>query len=210
MVETFDALADRYGTRYPDLPWDAVVGRLSRMLLGSSDELDLASLSRVEVALEESAHAISLWNVESDGFALLRPGLSDTYAAVRRQHAAARREGSEETLDAWLELLDHHILQLRLLAPVWPAILTPQIDHLEALADRLREARRLAPLLVALAAKPDLFGGVSAVRPLRRVLQQRRQELEEEAFALAPRTLTEAPEALTARIRGYWTYACQP
>lgn len=149
------------------------------------------------------------WTLGARGWAALSPGLRATWRAARAGQAAsarawARGDGAAP-FHEWRKSVKHHWFQARLLAPIWPEMLAPQIDAADTLAEDLGAHNDIDVLLARLAADPDPeVAGLAASGPFAQAARAARQELAGRAVAQGARLLTERPGALARRWGAWW------
>jgi CHAD domain-containing protein len=98
--------------------------------------------------------------------------------------------------------------QLRLLKPIWPAMINALMDEIDQLTDQLGNANDLAILHGKILNEPYDPSETQESEETRRFLLQsldrRKQNLHSEAFDLARLVYTEKPGQFERRLAGYW------
>jgi len=149
------------------------------------------------------------WRLTARGWAALEPGLCDTWRAARRGHKAATRAralgaGSAPFHD-WRKAVKHHWYQARLLEPIWPQMLAPQIAAVDALGEDLGAHNDIDLLLAHLAGHADRrLAGLAAEGPFLRAARAARDDLARRSLEQGARLLAEPPGALAARWGAWW------
>jgi CHAD domain-containing protein len=161
---------------------------------------DREAAARDAVAiLKEARKRVDDWPLEHDGFGALAKGLKRTYRRGRRNFRAAIDEPSVEALHEWRkrvkELWYHHTL----LRSLWPPVMEAVGDQAHELSDRLGDDHDLAVLGDWMREHAD------AEPEFSEAVEQRRKELQAEAFALGARLYAEKPSGFVRRIERLWT-----
>jgi CHAD domain-containing protein len=165
---------------------------------GGGGDREAAARSAVAM-LKDARGRVGDWPLERDSFGALAKGLEKTYRRGRSDCKAAMEEPTVESLHEWRkrvkDLWHHHTL----LRAVWPPVMEAAGDEAHELSDRLGDDHDLAVLAAWVEengyAGPEFFAAV----------EERRGELQAEAFALAGRVYAEKPKAFRKRMKGLWT-----
>ena len=157
-----------------------------------------AAAREAVASLEEARGRIDDWPLERDSFAALSEGLERTYRRGRREFREARAEAATEALHEWRKRVKQLWYHASLLRCAWPPVMTAFADEAHELSDRLGEDHDLA-MLAGWAAEhvghePELVDAV----------EDRRERLQSEAFALGGRLYAEKPSAYVRRIERLW------
>ncbi len=196
LVETLDALAERYAGQIPAPAFAAVRKPLARARGEARAQLADPRLPETAAAeLEAVERRIAALPVQDAGFAALMPGLSRTYRRGRRAFKAARSRPAAEDLHAWRKRVKDLWYELRLLSDPGGEIVAGHARDAHALADLLGDDHDLAVLREAIA---DLPAGDDDVVAL---IDRRRAELETEAFRLGRRVYAEKAPQFSTRMR---------
>lgn len=131
-----------------------------------------------------------------DRFSTIGDGLERTYRAGRRAFRRANLSHSPADLHALRGPVKDQWYQVRLLRIAAPDLLDPYAGVIEQLSDFLGEHHDLTLLHESL--HPDRFSMLLALA------EERRQELEGKALALAELVFAEEPRAWRNRMRAYW------
>jgi CHAD domain-containing protein len=173
----------------------AIVTEQARDGAGDRDE----SARDAVAILKEARKRVDEWPLEQDGFAAVAKGLKRTYRRGRRDFEAALEEPSVEALHEWRkrvkELWYHHAL----LRSLWPPVMEAVGDQAHELADRLGDDHDLVVLAEWVREHAD------ADPEFLEAVEQRRKELQAEAFALGARLYAEKPSAFVRRIEQLWS-----
>ncbi len=151
-------------------------------------------VTRMTMIRDRAAH----WKVKGQGFAALEGGLERTFAAARVAERAASDAPDAETVHMWRKRAKDHWYQARLLHPIWPDMMQPQITAADALGESLGEYHDLCVLIELLPPGPD-------TDRITRVATARQADLLATAHPLSRRLFAGAPDALTTRWHSWWT-----
>ena len=98
--------------------------------------------------------------------------------------------------------------QLRLLKPIWPAMMNVLVDEIDQLTDRLGDANDLSLLRGKIVNEPynplETQESEETRRFFLQALDRRKQSLHSEAFNLARFIYAEKPRQFEGRLAGYW------
>jgi CHAD domain-containing protein len=142
--------------------------------------------------LTEARGRVDDWPLERDGFEALEDGLRRTYRRGRRDWRAALEEPSDENLHEWRKRVKDLWYHCSILQESWKPVMTALADEAHELSDRLGDDHDLAVLL-------DF--GAESLEPL---IDERRAELQEQAFAYGSRLYADKPKAFVRRIE-HWS-----
>jgi CHAD domain-containing protein len=200
-AETVEALVERFPDDPPPGGWWTVRGILSDPGDGARE---LGSLrDRAATAIEAGDSEVDDWPLGEKGFDLLRPGLKRAYSRGRKRYSEAREDRTDERLHEFRKRSKDLWYQLRLVRRGWPEVLETTADEAHELSDALGDDHDLVVLAADL---DDGFEALTAEQRehLRRLIETRRGELQDQAFAYAERIFAEKPKRFVARIEDYW------
>jgi CHAD domain-containing protein len=206
MIETLDALVERYPKR---IPADVAEG-LRKALFTHRRALEQEGLGRRHAvdeateALRDARARIPEWPLAHDGFAALEAGVRRTYRRGRRAYEAALDDATTENLhelrkrvkDLWY----HHTLLER----SWSELMKPAGDEAHALSDLLGDDHDLAVLREWAWAHPEAAPDVPGLEALADAVGRRRAQLQRQALGLGARLYAERPRDFARRIERYW------
>ena len=202
MLATLDDLHERYP------------GELGRRATGPAGDLRQAlEAHRIrtaggagEQASEDAARLlrrvrrrIGGWPLEQDGFEAVEVGLRRSYRRGRRGYRTALREPGTENLHEWRKRVKDLWYHLDILRDTWTPVMKALADEAHELSDRLGDDHDLAVLL-AWAGEHD----TAAAEGLRGPVEQRRAELQADAFTLGARLYADKPGRFTRRVERWW------
>jgi CHAD domain-containing protein len=201
-AETVDGLAERFADDEPPGGWWAVRSALAGDDDSTGNELELIREQAAD-EIESGDRTIDEWPLDHDGFELLRPGLKRAYSRGRRRYREAKEDTTDETLHEWRKRSKDLWYHLRLLRRGWPEVIETAADEAHALSDRLGDDHDLVVLTEYLEhSEAPLSDG--QLEHLRGAIAERRQELQDEAFAYGERLFAEKPKRFVKRFEAYW------
>lgn len=195
MIEALDKLAEA-GLH------SSTVERLRRELDGHKESLDGGDTQSVRAAVSEleSARAdTEEWPLKRDSWRTLESGLRRAYRRGRRAMRQAEDNRTPESLHEWRKRVKDLWYDLTLLQEAWPAVLRSEADEAHELSDRLGDDHDLAVLWEFAAAR-----GLDSQR-LHGAIEQQREQLQRDAFAIGKRLYAERPRVFAERLHSYWS-----
>jgi CHAD domain-containing protein len=203
MVETSEALGERFGEEHPKRQFAALRRRLAAR---AQDERAGADLDALAESLDAAAGRFSKGPLDDCDVDALLAGEKRIYRAGRKAFAAARRDASAEQLHEWRKRVKDLWYHQRLLANAWKGPMKAHADECDALGKLLGDDHDLATLAATLTADGAAPPSVD-VDALLRLIAIRRAELQAGARALGARVYAEKPKAHARRIGGYLSAA---
>ena len=206
-LETIDQLREHE----PETPTKATLSRYIRSLRKERDDLGGSPSERerlgaqVGAAIEEGRIAVGDWQLGSDGWDLLAPGLERSYRRSRNRFRETRSDPSAENVHEWRKRVKDLWYQLRILTPAWPAVLGETADQAHELSDLLGDHHDLAVLADDARSRRERFDSEEDLDSLLRAIERRQGTLLASAFALAERLYAERPKAFVRRLAAYWS-----
>jgi CHAD domain-containing protein len=162
------------------------------------------TLGAVADAIEEARDHVGDWGLARRDWSALGGGLKRAYKRGRRAFAAASADSTVENLHEWRKLAKYLWHQIQVVERAAPDELGKLANEFHELTRLLGDDHDLAVLAQTVAARPRAFGGGRVLGSLRRVIDRRRAELQQQAFALGSRLYEERPRAFLARIKRDW------
>jgi len=200
LVET----ADRLRQQLAHAIGPGAYAKIRTALIGNRQEVERLVLEegKAFVAVADAAARalarLAEWKLQREGWAAVGPGLRHTYRQGRRALALAAESPSVASLHEWRKQTKYLWHQLQLLQATWNE--KDLVNRTHQLATLLGEDHDLAVLRETLAADPLPYGGHRILKGVFAVIDQRRAELERQAFALGREIYQEAPTTFTSRI----------
>lgn len=204
MIETFDALAERFTSVGECASLNALRGALEerrRRIAEEAVDLEQVASSTAESLLQVEDRTRS-WRLSHEGFAAIRPGLEGSYGAGRKAMEKAYRKPTDERFHEWRKRVKDHWYHCRLLRKIWPEQMSARIDELKRLSDFLGDDHDLAVLGKVLRTEGNELQGDTAT--LMCLAQRRQIELRAEARDLGERLYGKTSGCLADEYSGYW------
>jgi CHAD domain-containing protein len=201
MVETCDALSERFGEKHGRREFAALRRRLETHARARQDDTDVDALA---TSLEAALRRAHDWPLEDCDARTLLAGEKRTYRAGRRALKAIERSPTVESWHEWRKRVKDLWYQQRLLADAWRGPMKAHAAECDRLGELLGDDHDLATLASTLTSS----GGVAPPpsvdsEVLIELIATRRSELQDEARALGHRIYAEKPKAHARRIGGY-------
>jgi len=204
-IECLDAITKRFASLIQPNVFAPVRQNLEQR------RLHIVGAVKLDDRLIEARHSLYAahwrvgdWSLESDGFAAVAGGLGKTYGRAHRRMQEARQIATTELLHDWRKRAKYHRYHMKLLGPIWPAMLGPREKECHRLTDYLGEEHDLAVLQAILLDEPDRFGDPQTLRSLFGLIRWRRAELQAAAMPLGMRLFGEDPDAHVTRFGTLW------
>jgi CHAD domain-containing protein len=150
-------------------------------------------LARIRTALKASMARAHAWSIDVDEWDSIATGLHKTYRRGRRALRGSRRERTTEDLHEWRKQTKYLWHQLQLLTPMAPGPVGELADEFHHLADYLGDEHDLAVLRTR------------ATGQSTNLIDRRREELQDKAFALGERLYADKSQAFLHALHKYWT-----
>jgi CHAD domain-containing protein len=141
--------------------------------------------------------------MDKNGFNSVHQGLKRSYKRGCVRMAQAQTAPSIETFHAWRKCVKELWYQVRLFKPAWPEMLKKLADELERLADYLSEDHDLA-ILRQRVLQQQSSEDRTELEAFVALIDQRRCELEIDAYRLGKRLYVESPKTFVRRFEVYW------
>ena len=199
MVETVDALHERFAGQLPEKSYEKLRGRLAKDAEQSRGQVSGELGGELTEGLRAVERRIDCWPLDDAGWSVAREGISRAYRRGRRAFAKADAEPTTENLHELRKRVKDLWYQERLLRPAWPAVLGAQADEAHSLSDLLGDDHDLAVLAERLRDEPPT-DEADAVLGL---IEQRRDELLGQIRALGRRVYAEKPKPFRRRLSRY-------
>lgn len=142
--------------------------------------------------------------VLDDRFATIGAGLERVYALGRHGFLRSSINAAADDVHEWRKRVKDHWYHVQLLGNVWPDIMKPYADVMNALSRALGDLHDFDVLLELVTIDPSLFGSPRSAQRLVSIINSRRAVLLNSALDIGGRVYSEEPDAWRQRVRGYW------
>lgn len=190
--ETLDGLLERFGPAASRLHPAQLRQSLHKGHRHSGHEASAKQLNQIKAALKRSTKRVQAWQLESEGWDCIANGLRATYRRARHALRRARVERATDDLHEWRKQTKYLWHQLQILTPLAPGPVGELADEFHHLADYLGAEHDLAVL------RGRLTG------PVTDLIERRREELQDKAFALGERLYTDKPKVFIHELQKHW------
>jgi CHAD domain-containing protein len=160
----------------------------------SARQVHARQLGRIKAALNRSMTRARTWRLHADGWECIAAGLRATYRRGRRALRQARSNRDTNDLHEWRKQTKYAWHQLQVLTPVAIGPVGELADEFHHLADYLGDEHDLAILRERAKASVEL----------KTLIDRRREELQDRAFALGERLYAEKPKAFVDGLEQHW------
>jgi len=201
LVQTSDALSERFGDEHPKRQFAALHRRLEAEARNRRGEADVDALA---ASLEAAVRRAGDWPFEHCDADTLLAGEKRAYRAGRRALGAVEQDAPDECWHEWRKRAKDLWYHQRLLANAWRGPMKALADECDTLGTLLGDDHDLATLAARLSAPDGSAAPPSVdVDALMDLIALRRSELQAEARALGHRVYAETPKAHARRMGGY-------
>jgi CHAD domain-containing protein len=206
LVGTLDRVVEQAGD---ELSPDSVAGLRAVLAKEHRDQQShLAegdAIAEAVAELDRAAARVSGWPLHDRGWDSLGGGVKATFKRGRKEMAAAYREGTTEHFHEWRKRVKYLRYQLGLLREAWPGVLDAMEATADELGDLLGEDHDLAVLRERVLA--EHLTSAATEQTLRRLIDRRRQELQDRARPLGERLYADKPSRFADRLGRLWKVA---
>jgi CHAD domain-containing protein len=203
MLETLDALSERYVGQLPESAFGRIRARLEERRDRERAELAVSAVggeAADELAAVRARQAD--WKLSRGGWRGLEPGLLRGYRDGRELFTRARSQPEFAEWHDWRKRVKDLWYQQRLLAPVAGPAVKGQVKELHRLADVLGDDHDLGVLRATL--ESERMSPPVDLDAVNGLIEYRRRELQTEAAQLGARIYHESPGRFVARMRCSW------
>ncbi|KAA5542570.1 CHAD domain-containing protein [Roseiconus nitratireducens] len=204
VLGTYDGLLDHYASQVHRPAFASIRRTLTSQLRELDEQETEQRLKAFRAIFVETRQRAASWKLDDHGFQAIRGGLKKTYGRARDRLDDVRDDPTVEQLHQLRKRCKYHWYHIRLLKPVWPAMLSRHASQLSDLADLLGDDHDLAIFRGMVSSDPETFGSAEDIQALNGLIDQRRKRLQRQAIPLAGRLLAETPEQLADRLATYW------
>jgi CHAD domain-containing protein len=205
LLETIDALAERFADELPERSTSALRERLEdereRARPSGRDDEDVAAVLQ---ALRQSYARVPAWTFQDDDFSALSPGLRRIYERGRKRMRTALDDPSPENLHEWRKRVKDLWHATQILRAARPKRLKRLSKRAHALADLLGDGHDLSLLRDYADAHPECFEDEDSRQALLAVIDRRAAVLREDALDCGRRLYEPSPKRFVKRVERGW------
>ncbi|ABI77229.1 CHAD domain protein [Hyphomonas neptunium ATCC 15444] len=155
--------------------------------------------------IRAAAKRAAFWNIASEGFDAVRPGVQRSYKRLRKDFAAAISTRDEEATHNWRKSAKSHWHQTLLLGQICPEAMDAHAKLASRLSECLGDWRDSGLLIAALEALPPDALHKDALKDVKRAALRDQKRLLKKAERISGLLTAEKPKALIARWAVYWS-----
>lgn len=213
LIETLDELERVSGG--DELPSGATVklrGRLEDERKQALDSLsaDDAVVAVVVADIEEARTRIATWTFKTQDFEALEPGLRRIYRRGRNAMRRAQADPNNENLHEWRKRVKDLWHAMQIMRPAAPKKMRKLAKRTHALSDLLGDYHDLAELRHYVGQHPDSFEDRLTQAAQIAVIDRRRNQLQQRAFASGQKLYRRSPKRFVKGIEHGWRNNAQP
>jgi CHAD domain-containing protein len=207
LLDALDGLREHFGASADSASTEALEHALQSQRMRARREL--TAEGNGVAAVLEAVHALGLqtrrWKLACDDWALLRRSVQRIYRNARRAYATVCEARSDERLHEWRKQVKHLLYTLQILTPLRPGRIGELADQAGKLAEYLGDDHDLAILRKQLDAQVYADDEAEeAHEQLEALIDRRRGDLQDRAFAVGARLFATKPRRLVKKIKRYW------
>jgi CHAD domain-containing protein len=210
IIETFDKLRKKY---QDELGANSLLS--IRRALAARKRQTERSISVLEVLRQSAASITAIgkgvkkWQLHTDGFTALHPGLHETFRRARKAMSRAKKNPLHENCHEWRKRVKDNWYQIRLLEDLWTDVM--QTDAIQADAKSLKDLEtwlgddhNLVVLHSQLTDSPEAFGKGGDLKILAGLIGKYQKELRENALSLGEQIYRKKPRDYVRRMKELW------
>jgi CHAD domain-containing protein len=202
LVQSAGDLARRYVGRVPAASFEELRERLAAPGAAAGDVA--ASAAAAAAALEAIAGRVATWPTERCSGATLRRGMTTSYARGRTARRVALAKPTSESLHEWRKRVKDLWYHERLLQELWPPVLKAHAESTKELSEHLGDDHDLSVLRCRLTDDAALTDAPRlADDEVVALVDERRAQLQRQAFALGRRIYADAPKTVAPRLKAW-------
>jgi CHAD domain-containing protein len=204
MVEAYEKLTCADGAEQPSR--EASIGRALRRNRDAMNALLVAkrALPALREELADCGARISRAASDGDGWSALDDGLRRAYGRGRRAFTTAYDTPSFEAFHEWRKRVKDLHLDIRVLAPLWPAAMEELARKTDTLSDLLGDDHDLGVLEGFLRSDARQHGGARRLSALFRAMERRRSELRKAARPIGDAVYGDSSKEFVKRLEALW------
>lgn len=206
LLETLDALTERFAEELPEASTAALRDRLERerkIATASLTDGD-GHIAATRAAISEALVRTPAWTFEDDGFDAIRPGLKRIYRRGREGLRAAREDPSAENLHEWRKRVKDLWHATEIVCEAQPKQLGRIARRAHKLSGVLGDHHDLHVLRAYVAAHPQCFEDDAFQRALVAVIDRRSSRLGTKALARGRKLYDRKPKRFVRDIERGW------
>ena len=212
LIETLDALTERFADELPDGATADLRARLEQERKAATDALgnEDGALDATRATVDDALARTTTWSFERDGFDALSPGLRRIYRRGRKAMRAAREDPTGESLHEWRKRTKDLWHATEIVRPAQPKDLKRVARRAHKLSSLLGDHHDLQVLRGYVTAHPQCFGVEVHRQALLTVIDRRSRRLCEKALARGRKLYARKPKRFVREIERGWRKRAAP
>jgi CHAD domain-containing protein len=198
-LKAFKKLTGRFATRFAGIE-KALRKNCLREKRRFQKNNSIAVANRI---LRKTERRVRDLKIKSVGWAVIEPGLMQSYCHGREIYKLVRAKPSPENFHEWRKHVKDLWYYFRMLRPAWTRELRAMTDDLESLGEQLGDGHDLV-LLKQFVAK-RCAGQAGEVKALSKLIESRQKKLRAAALSLGSRLYSEGPPVICKRLESCWS-----
>jgi len=163
-----------------------------------------AAAKGVVADLRWARSRVADWPLKRGGWKGLEGGLRQVYSRGRKDFEQAYVQAEDEVFHEWRKWAKYLWYHTQLLRPVWPPVMEVVAAELDRLGEILGEDHDLSVLRTAVLTELSRPIRATTLQALLELIDERQEQLRQEARGIGQRVYVERPRDFTGRLRGYW------
>jgi CHAD domain-containing protein len=203
LVQTLDAVADRFADELPGDTTSALRGRLDEERKAATAALadDDGTVAATRAAIDAALARTPAWTFQRDGLDALSPGLRRIYRRGRTAMRAARDEPTPEHLHEWRKRAKDLWYAAEIVQCAQPKRLERVARRAHKLSSVLGDHHDLDVLRAYVQAHPQCFAEAVHQQALVAVVDRRAARLRKKAFARGAKLYAQKPKRFVREVR---------
>jgi CHAD domain-containing protein len=204
LSDALEGLLGRFGPAASGLTVGPLRQSLQKGRRQTAQQLPAKQLTQIKTALRTSMRRTQAWRPSVGEWDCIATGLGATYRRARHALRSARTGRATDDLHEWRKQTKYLWHQLQAVTPVAAGPVGELADEFHHLADYLGDEHDLAVLRERVAA-PTAGMSETAASALKALIDRRREELQDKAFALGERLYADKTKAFVHMLTKYWS-----
>lgn len=202
MLEVTDTLVNHFSEQLSEHAFANVRETLTNSK-NAKQSSQTSAMSDAAKQLREARKRIQSWPKVKRTTALSK-GLKRVFKQGRDQFSLAYEHRSIDTFHEWRKQVKHLLYQSKALTPIWQNTMKTLSGELKTLGKYLSEDHDLAILRDVVIEQLEVTDDRTEIEAFVALIDQRRNELQEEARVLGLRIYADKPRAFALRAEAYW------
>lgn len=205
IIETFDSLREKYCGELKGNTLESIHrGLLERKKQAERDAGVGRVLRKLAAALRAAGRRLRVWQLLTDGFPAIAPGLERTFRRGQKAFAQVLAHPSPENYHEWRKRVKDHWYHVRLLEDLWTEVMQAYEKSLKELETWLGDDHNLVVLREKVVTEPAFYGRGKETDLFLSLVDKYEKELRDNALSLGERIYAEKPRQFTQRLGHLW------